>query len=294
MDVAAATPVTANLKLTNLNLAASGAVPGSTGVDGIVSMDGTLTSNGHTAQVAGKLKAEKLKLAPGATAARKPLLFDFSLVEDLKQHAGQMNRGDAAIGTVKTSLTGTWTQQGELPVLKMNLSAQSVPVSGLEELLPVLNVVVPAGSTLEGGTATAVLALSGTTTALVVTGPVSLQNTRLRGFDLGTKMSPIEKLAGLKSGPDTQIQTLSANLRKAPEGTSLQNIHLVLPSLGDVSGGGTISPGHALDFKDAGHGSSLESWLRFLRLRVFSFRSDGTSSNPQFHPDVGQIALRKN
>ena len=30
---------------------------------------------------------------------------------------------------------------------------------------------------------------------------------------MGRKMSTIEKLAGIKSGPETEIQTLSANVR---------------------------------------------------------------------------------
>jgi AsmA protein len=283
------TPLTANLKVTNLDLAATGAVPGSSGIDGVVSVDGAVSSNGHTFEMTGKIKAEKLKLARGGSAARNPLLFDVALTEDLTRHWGQLSRGDVAIGGVRAVLTGKWTRDGESPTLKMMLSAPAVPVSGLVELLPALYIVLPSGTTLEGGTAAAKLNLSGPASALVISGPVSVQHTRLKGFDLGTKMSPIEKLAGIKSGPNTEVQTLSANLRTAPEGTSLQDIHLVLPSVGEVTGRGTISDKHVLDFK-------MRATVRtgvlvsILAPSNIPFSIEGTASDPQFRPDVGQLA----
>lgn len=286
---AANTPLTASLKLTNLNLVATGAVPASSGIDGVLSVDGTAHSNGRVLGITGKIKAEKLKLAPRGTAARNPLLFDVALTEDLKSHAGQMSRGDAAIGGVKASLTGAWTQQGQSAVVKMILSAPAVPVSGLVELLPAMDIVLPSGSTPEGGTATAQLAVSGPASGLVISGPVSVRNMRLKGFDLGMKMSPIEILAGLKSGPNTEVQTLSANLRITPEGTSLQDIHLVLPSVGELTGGGTISPTHALNFKMR---ATVRSGVLVSAYAPSSipFFVVGTSSDPQFRPDVGALA----
>ncbi len=286
---AANTPLTASLKITNLNLAASGAVPGASGIDGVVSLDGSASLHGNALEVTGKLKAEKLRLAPRIPRARELLLFDFALTEDLKQRSGQMSRGELAIGGIQASLTGAWAQQGETPTLKMTLAAPAVPVSALVQLLPALNIVLPAGSAPEGGTATAKLALSGPVSVLVVSGPVSVRNMRLKGFDLGTKMSPIEKLAGLKSGPDTEIQALSASLRTSAEGTSLQDIHLALPSVGEITGGGTIGPGHVLDFKMRARlrSGALTSVLAPSNI---PFSIEGTASDPQFRPDVGQLA----
>ncbi len=270
------TPLMASFKLTNMNL--------NSGITGIVSVDGNANSDGHTLQLTAKLTAEKLKLVPRGTPVRNPLLFDLALTEDFKQHAGQITRGDISIGAVKASVTGTVAQ-----VLKLNLSAPAVPVSGLMELLPALDIVMPSGAALEGGTASATLAISGPPSALTISGPVSIRNTRLKGFDLGAKMSPIEKLAGIKAGPNTEIETLSANVRIAPAGTSFQDIHLVLPSVGEFTGGGTISPSHALDFK-------MRATIRpgilvsVLTPSNIPFTIGGTSSNPQFRPDVGQLA----
>jgi AsmA protein len=285
------TPLTATLKITGLNLAASGVVPASSGIEGVVSMDGMAKSNGRTLDLTGTVKAEKLVLAPHGKAAQNPLQFDVALAEDLKQRSGQLSRGDATIGTVKAGLTGTWTQQGDATVLKMMLAAPSEPVNGLVELLPALDIVLPSGSTPEGGTAAANLTVAGPLSGLAIGGPVSVRDTRLKGFDMGAKMSTIEKLAGLKSGPNTEVQTLSANLRMTPEGTSLQDIHLVLPSVGELTGGGTISPNHALDFK-------MRATVRASALSVLTppnipFTIGGTSSNPQFRPDVGQLATEE-
>jgi len=48
------------------------------------------------------------------------------------------------------SLTGTWTAEGKSPVLKIGLSATGVPVSGLTDLLPAADIVLPSKTTPEG------------------------------------------------------------------------------------------------------------------------------------------------
>jgi AsmA protein len=289
---AADTPLTATVKVTKLNLAGTGTVPASTGIDGILSMDGTVTSNGQTVQMTGKTSVENVKLAPHGTATRSPLVFDMALTEDLKSHAGRMTRGDISVGGANASLTGTWSQQAGTTVLNMTLAAPAVPVSALEALLPALDIVLPAGSALEGGTAAATLALTGSTSALVTSGPVGLHDAKLKGFDLVAKMSQIATLAGIKAGRVTEIQTLSANVRNTPEGTSLQNIQLVLPAIGKLTGDGTISPGHALAFKmrAALHTGALVSTFA---PSTIAFSITGTAADPQFHPDVAQLASQE-
>src|SRR5580698_2229609 len=159
------TPIEANFKITNMIVPQIG---------GVASVDGNASLEGNGLAVTARVTSEKLK-------------FDAALTEDLKQHTGQMTRGDIAIGAVKASLTGTWTQKGDTPVLKLTLAAPAVPISGLMELLPALHIVMPSGATLEGGTAAAQLAVSGPPSAVTVSGLVSARNTRLKGFDLGSK-----------------------------------------------------------------------------------------------------------
>jgi AsmA protein len=289
---AANTPLNANIKITKLNLLATGTVPPGSGIDGLLSADANATSNGRTFHMTGKITGESLKLARGAIPTRKPLFFDVDMTEDLAQHTGQMTQGNVAIGGVKAALTGTWVQRGPATDLKMLFAAPGVPVSGVEDLLPALGIMLPSGATLEGGTASANLEIAGPSNALVISGPVSVQNTRLRNFDLGSKLAPIEQLAGMKSGPNTEIQTLSTDLRIAPDVTSLGNIRAVVPSIGELTGAGTISKSQALAFnmRAVVHGGGLISTKGSATI---PFTIEGTSSNPQFRPDVGQIAAQQ-
>ena len=162
-------------------------------------------------------------------------------------------------------------------------------MAGLQDLLPALGIVLPSGSQFNGGTASASLNIAGPASALVISGPVSIRNSQLKNFDLGSKMSTIQKLAGFNTGPSTQIQTLSTNLRIAPESTALQSIQLIVPSIGQLTGDGVISRSQALDFKmrAAVQAPNLIAGSATTNIPFFI---QGTSPNPQFRPDVAGIA----
>jgi AsmA protein len=130
--------------------------------------------------------------------------------------------------------------------------------------------------------------MEGPADRLVTSGLLAVNNTQLAGFDLPKKMASIERLAGIKGGPDTDIQTLSANVRSAPEGTSAQDIKLVVPAVGDLSGGGTISPATALDFNMSAivHTSGL---LAVIGNKPIPFTVEGTCSDPVFKPDMKAV-----
>jgi AsmA protein len=98
-------------------------------------------------------------------------------------------------------------------------------------------------------------------------------------------MATIEKFAGIKAGPDTEIQTLSANVRVAPDGASAQDMRLVVPAIGDLSGAGTVSPANALDFKMSAtvHTSGL---LAAVGNTPIPFTVQGTCAQPEFRPDL--------
>jgi AsmA protein len=155
----------------------------------------------------------------------------------------------------------------------------------LQTLLPSLAIVMPAGSRLEGGTVTVALAMEGPADKLVTSGSLSLDKTKLTGFDLPKKMSSLEKLAGIKGGPDTQIDTLSAVVRVAPDGMSAHDIRLVVPSIGDLSGGGSVSPANDLDFRVSAlvHASGV---LAVVGNTPIPFTVGGTCADPVFRPDL--------
>jgi AsmA protein len=285
----ALTPVSVNLKIAHLDLVGSGTNDIAPHVTGLASFDGSGQSDGVTMHLQGKLSAEKLKLAKNGSPATRPVEVDFAVQHDLRKHSGTFNQGDIHIGSAAAHLTGTYAEQGQSMVLNLKLSGPGMPVQELEAMLPALGIVLPAGTSLRGGTASANLSMEGPADRLVTTGSVALNNTRLVGFDLSKKMATIETLAGIKASPDTDIQVLSANLRSAPEGTSAQNMKLVVPTLGEVTGAGTISPADALNFKMSAmvHTSGI---LAVAGNKPIPFTVEGTASNPVFKPDVGAIA----
>ena len=71
----------------------------------------------------------------------------------------------------------------------------------------------------------------------------------LANFDLGSKMSSVASLAGIKSGKDLNIEKLTSNLRVAPTGIQADNFVAILPTIGNLTGAGTVDSKNALDFK---------------------------------------------
>lgn len=289
----AMTPLDASLNVAHLDLAASRFADASSGVSGLVAVDGHCTSNGHKLAVTGRIKAEQLKLAKNGSPAGRPVGFDFTLDYDLAKHSGALARGDIHIGSATATLTGTYSMQAEATVLHLNLSGRDMPVPELAAMLPALGVVLPSGSSLQGGTASANFVIEGPADKLVTTGSLGLANTRLAGFDLGTNISMVAQLAGVKAGRDTDIRTFSANLRVDPEGVQARDVTLIAPTIGELAGAGTVSAAHALDFKmrvmlhaSAGimgaFGQKGDTSVPFL-IR-------GTASSPAFEPDVEGIA----
>ena len=283
------TPVSVNLKVAQLDLAGSGMNDIAPHVTGLAAFDGSGQSDGATMHLQGKLKADKLKLARNGSPATRPVEVDFAVQHDLRKHSGTLNQGDIHLGSAAAHLSGTYAEQGESMVLNLRLSGPGMPVQELEAMLPALGIVLPAGTSLRGGTASANLSMDGPADRLVTTGTVAVNNTRLVGFDLSKKMASIERLAGIKASPDTDIQVLSANLRSAPEGISAQNMKLVVPAMGEVTGAGTISASNELNFK-------MNAMVRTTGImavvgnKPIPFTVEGTSSNPVFKPDVGAIA----
>ncbi len=101
---------------------------------------------------------------------------------------------------------------------------------------------LPSGSQLKGGTLSAELGIIGFMDKLVITGPVRLANTKLTGFDLGSKLGALSAFAGkAASNPDTSIQNASLNARVAPAGTKADNINLTVPTVGVITGAGTAA-----------------------------------------------------
>jgi AsmA protein len=290
---AAATPFDATLAISHLDLIGSGFVNPATGLGGLTSVDGSASSTGNMVTIKGKLTAENLKLAKGGTAAKPKVEVDLAVVHDMKKRAGRLEQGAIHIGKANANLTGTYAQGAETTSIQMKLAGPKMPVDDLAAMLPALNIALPNGASLQGGTATVELASGGPLTALLSAGTLSVDNTTLKNFDLGTKLKALERLAGIQEGPNTQVQTLSMQVGVTPAGTKVDQINLVVPTIGTLTGSGTVSPSQELDFHMlvAVHTSGgVMAALGGKGDTSVPLTVSGTASNPVFRPDLKSVA----
>ena len=201
------------------------------------------------------------------------------------------------IGKSVARLTGGFQTQGETQVMNLKLNAPDMSVDELEAMLPAMGVVLPSGSKLKGGTLSADLTINGPLDKLVIAGPVRMANTKLAGFDMGAKLGALSAFGGkAASNPDTTIQNASLNAHIAPEMTRADAINVTIPSLGVVTGAGTISPAGALNFRMVADVQTNRSEARVERTgrggerEGVPFTIEGTTSDPKFVPDVGGLA----
>jgi AsmA protein len=290
---AAATPFDATLSITHLDLIGSGFVNPATGLGGLASVDGSASSTGNMVTIKGKLTAENLKLAKGGTPAKPKVEVDIAVVHDMKKRGGSLEQGAIHIGKANANLTGTYAQGGETTSIQMKLAGPKMPVDDLAAMLPALNIALPNGASLQGGTATVELASHGPLTALQSEGSLSVDNTTLANFDLGTKLKTMERLTGTQAGQNTQVQTLSMQVAAAPDGTKVDKINLVVPTIGTLTGSGTVSPAQELDFHVlvAVHTpGGVMAALGGKGDTSVPLTVTGTASNPVFKPDLKSVA----
>ncbi|HEY4951735.1 MAG TPA: AsmA family protein [Candidatus Acidoferrales bacterium] len=315
---ASLTPLNATLEVQHLDLATTGFLDASSGIAGVMDFKGELSSDGNQLNSKGTVKATKLKLSAAGEPSSVPLNIDYASTYALKSQSGNLNQGDIHIGNALARLNGAYNAATEPAKLDMRLNAQAMPVTDLEGFLPAVGVVVPSGSKLQGGALTANLTVSGPVDKLVISGPVNLSNAKLAGFSLKSKLGALGSIPGLGggsgAGSDTDIQTLSATVRNDPSGTKIDSLNLVMPSLGTVTGSGTVSAAGQLNFKLlanlAGAAGALTSAAGAAGSGITGALSSftgggggsrgssngipfivrGTTSKPEVIPDVGGIA----
>jgi AsmA protein len=291
-DDVARTPLQVSLRMNRLDLAGSAWTRVIPDMAGIASIEGSVDSDGAAARVKGRLRVEKLKMAKTGTPAARDIQLDFEVQHKLQSRSGSLSKGDIRIGSAAASLTGTYASSGPATSLKMALVGPSMPVGELAAMLPAFGVVLPAGSSLEGGTASVKLVAEGPADHLLTQGSLGLNNAKLVGFDMGRKMSVIETLAGIKAGKDTEIEKLSMNVKASPDGIEAQDLQLVVPAIGELSGEGTVSPSNTLAFRMRAklHTSGVAA---ALGKEAIPFTIEGAATNPVFRPDVKSVVKEK-
>ena len=286
------TPMQLTLKATHLDLVESSTLDPASPIAGIVDIDASGDSDGKRIDLEGKVKADKLKLVKGASPATRTAEFDFHLQHQLATRAGSLLKGEIHVGKAEAALTGTYSPQGDSMALKATLSGANMPLQELEGMLPALNIGLPAGAKIEGGTAAVKMTVEGPVADPAATGSVALNGVKLAGFDLGKRMATLEALAGIKSTPTTEIQTLSADVKDAGGTKTLDNIKLVVSNIGEITGSGTVSAAQALDFKMrvSVKGGMIPAALGTHAQVGVPFFIHGTASDPKFEPDVKGMA----
>lgn len=302
------TPLDAKLNVSSLNLASTGFLDSSAGLGGIVDLDGTLASQGGLAETKGTARLSKALLVAGGSPAGVPVIVDFNTKYNLRRNTGILNPSVLKIGNAAAHLNGTYDTTGEATAVKINVDAKDMPAKDLQAFLPALGINLPQGASLAAGALNADLNITGPTNKLVTTGSVGLFNGKLAGFDLGSKMSTIAALAGVKTGKDLDIDKITSNLRMAPDGLRADNFQAVLPAVGSLVGAGTIDSKNTLDFKMAatlatssiaGSAASPVTATAGLlgkfsgggcKTTTIPFLIAGTTADPKFVPDVGGIA----
>jgi AsmA protein len=316
----ALTPLDAKLNITALNLASTGLLDPSMGLGGIADLDANVSSQGGEAQTKGNLKFTNALLVAGGSPSGVPVTVAFDTKYNLRKNSGVLNPSTLSIGSAAAHLNGTYETVGEATVANIKLAAKDMPAKDLEAFLPALGIHLPKGASLSAGTLSTDLTLAGPMSKMVTSGTVGLFNGVLSNFDLGSKMSSVASLAGIKSGKDLNIEKLTSNLRVAPTGIQADNFIAVLPTIGNLTGAGTVDAKNALNFKmlatltkeassaagsavGAGNGAAgaLGGLLGTVTggggggcasgggLKV-PFQIEGTTSDPKFIPDVGGLA----
>jgi AsmA protein len=304
------TPVDAKLHVSNLNLATTGFLDPSLGLGGLVDLDTTLANQGGFAQTNGTVKLSKALLVQGGSPAGVPMNVGYSTKYDLRRNSGVLNPSIVKIGSATAKLNGTYSSQGEATVVDLKLAGDGMSAKDLEAFLPAIGVNLPKGASLNAGTLSTNLNIKGPTNKLVTDGTIGLFNAKLEGFDLGSKMSAVSALTGLKTGKDLEIEKMTTNVHMAPNGLRAENFLAVVPSVGNLAGGGTLDSKNNLDFKmaatltggaigamgGAGVGGALGGVLGGNKGgdckggTTIPFMIQGTASDPKFVPDVGGVA----
>lgn len=303
---ASETPFKATLQLKHFDPVAAGAIEPGEGISMVADFNAQLASDGTDLTSTGKIVASKLQLARGGSPALQPVDIDYTISENLEARTGQVSDIAIRTGSAAAHVNGSFSSTENATVLDMYFSAPGLSIDQLSPLLPAAGITLPRGSKLQGGTLTANIAITGPVNALVISGPVSVDNTELAGFDLGSRIEGLNPFKSKTGG--TAIEKLSAELKASPQNTEINNIVANVPAIGTATGSGTISPADALNFNLAAKFSNSTAFglgalanggatvMRFIGSGAKSVSNNGipltitgTTSDPKIRANLGSM-----
>jgi AsmA protein len=290
----AMTPLNAEASLHHVDLGATGFLDAGSGLGGTLDFDGKVNSDGHKMHAEGKAQASGLKAVKGGAPAKAPVSLDYSSDYALDSETGTIN-AIVHEGNSTANATGTVDAHGQDAIAHLKLTGKDMAVNDLEKLLPAFGVLLPSGTSLQGGVANMDMTAEGPLDRLVITGPLNISNAHLVGYNLSSKLGALAAFSGIKPSNDTLIQTASSGLRVAPEGLRADNIVLDVPSIGSLTGSGVINSNNSLEFQmvlklstSAGNMlGTLAGLTGGAPNNGIPFLIQGTTANPQFRPNFG-------
>lgn len=244
---AAMTPMDGQLLIKHLQPVAAGLLDANVGVSMLADIDVRVTSDGHMLTSNGKIRMDHLQLRKSGRPAPNSVDLDYNVTHGLDDNIGQIRDATVNTGNVRIDMSGSYQLRTSSPVVDLKLAGQSLPIDELQALITAAGVKLPDGAVLKGGTMDITLAIKGPATALLITGPVEINDTHLVGFDLGSKLQGIAALTGVKTGHATDFERLRLTLRTTNTGTKLDHIYALIPAMGELVGSGTVSPASELN-----------------------------------------------
>ena len=309
-DDVAASPGDGQIYVKGLDPVAAGFLDPDAGLGFLADIDIHAASDGQSLNTSGNVHIQNLKLRKGAAPARKPLDFSYTGTYHLKTNNGQIEDAAAKIDATAIHVSGTYqiTALGvEDPLLDLKISGKYLLIDDLQSLITAARVHLPNGAVLKGGTLALDLSITGHVKSLIVSGTIALDNTRLVGFDLGSKIHGVASLGGLKTGDTTDIEKLRVTVRITNAEVAVEKVEAVIPALGEVIGSGAVGAANELDFdllaKVAAEGIGKLGAGLLTKLNGSGgasgkvvgvpLRVTGTPEEPNITADVGGIFQKK-
>jgi len=297
-------PLSAHLSLDGFDLASG--LPGG-GLAGKLGYRGELTATAGKLNLDGTATLDALRLFPDAALAPAPIRFTHRSDYDLASQRGQLGKGEFSLGAAALALAGQLDNRGKQMRVDLSIDGKALAVDEVQGLLPMLGIALPENSQLQGGQLNLNLRARGALDALAISGPVKLENSRLKGFSLGDKLAGVMALAGINPPADTEIKSASTLVRIDPAGVKLDEILAIITDIGQVTGAGTIDAEQHLDFNlrivpdaapaasgdAAGSGSlalALQGALGKSSRDGIGLKVAGTADNPKFKVETRAVA----
>ena len=242
------TPVDAHLVMHGLDLVGAGLMSSGDGVGGVLDIDTRIDSAKGVLHSKGHIDANRLKLVAAGSPSPQPIRIDYQASYQLASGKGSIDDTTLGTGASRLAINGSFDNRAKVMQLDLHISGRQLPVDDLQPLLPVFGVVLPKDSRLSGGSIGVDLRARGPLDALVISGPVTLDNSRLVGYSLGSKLGGALSLAGIKAPKDTVIRHAAATLAIAPSGIHADPASADIVDLGNLTGKGSMGADGRLDF----------------------------------------------